>query len=253
MLMRSEELLSNFDFSHLKVAASVGEPLNPEIIRWGEKKLGLKILDNWWQTETGGIMIANLPHEEIKLGSMGKALPGIEIKILKDQIAIKKGWPSLFLTYLNQEERYKKSFEGDWYLSGDRARMDNEGYIWFIGRMDDVIKTSGHLVGPFEIESLLMEHPAVLEAAVIGLPDALAGELVKAYLVLRIGYVPSEELKVEILSFIRKKAGPAIAPRIIEFCADLPKTRSGKMMRRLLRARALQLPEGDLSTLEGER
>jgi len=254
-----------YDLSALRLVLSVGEPLNPEAVVWGAEALGLPIHDNWWQTETGGIMIANYPSMDIRPGSMGKPLPGIEAAIVRrvdgnvevvaeadfeGELALKTGWPSMFRGYLHDDERYRKCFSGDWYLSGDLARRDADGYFWFVGRADDIIKTSGHMVGPFEVESALMEHPAVAEAGVIGKPDALIGQIVKAFVVLKQPNVPSEALQAELLGFGRKRLGPAVAPKEIEFAASLPKTRSGKVMRRLLKARELGLPEGDLSTLE---
>ena len=268
MLMKAgEELPKAYDFSTVRFAASVGEPLNPEVIKWVQSNMHLLLRDNWWQTETGGIMIANSVGLEVKLGSMGKPLAGIEVALVKTstgstlnfaaenesgEIAIRKGWASMFAGYLNNPQRYEKCFTGDWYLSGDLARKDHEGYFWFIGRKDDVIKTSGHLIGPFEVENILMDHPKVLEAAVIGLPDPILGELMRAYVVLRSGVVSSEEIRSQILSHARKALGAAIAPREIQFISTLPKTRSGKIMRRLLKARAQGLPEGDLSTLDDE-
>ena len=254
-----------FDLGRLRLIHSVGEPLNPEAVVWGEKALGLPIHDNWWQTETGGIMIANYAAMDIRPGSMGKPLPGIEaaivqrtdsgVKVLTDadaegELALRPGWPSMFRGYLHDEERYKKCFVDGWYLSGDLAKRDADGYFWFVGRADDIIKTSGHMVGPFEVESALMEHPAVAEAGVIGKPDPMIGELVKAFVALKVGHEPSDELRMELIGFCRKKLGSAVAPKEIEFQASLPKTRSGKIMRRLLKARELGLPEGDTSTLE---
>ncbi|MCB9569604.1 MAG: acetate--CoA ligase [Myxococcales bacterium] len=267
MLMRMpNELPQRFDRSALRFIASVGEPLNPEAVIWGREVLGLPIHDNWWQTETGGIMIANLRCLEIRPGSMGKPLPGIDAGIVEHredgsvveisepdregELALRPGWPSMFRAYLGNEERYKKSFVGGWYLSGDLARRDADGYYWFVGRADDVIKTSGHLVGPFEVESALIEHPAVAEAAVIGKPDPVAGAIIKAFVALQPGHEGSPELIRELMAFARKRLGPTVAPREIEVKAELPKTRSGKIMRRLLRARELGLPEGDISTLE---
>jgi acetyl-CoA synthetase len=198
---------------------------------------------------------------------MGKPLPGIEVAIVKrvdgrlevvttpdteGELALKPGWPSMFRAYLHDEERYKKCFVGGWYLSGDLAKRDADGYFWFVGRADDIIKTSGHMVGPFEVESALMEHPAVAEAGVIGRPDPLIGELVKAFVTLKSGHEASEALQLELIGFARKRLGPAVAPKEIAFVANLPKTRSGKIMRRLLKARELGLPEGDLSTLEND-
>jgi acetyl-CoA synthetase len=255
-----------YDLSQLRLIQSVGEPLNPEAVVWGVEKLKMPIHDNWWQTETGGIMIANLLSQQIRPGSMGRPLPGIEAGIVQNnddgsvteiteprkegELALKPGWPSMFRGYLHNDEKYAKSFSGEWYLSGDLAYKDKDGYYWFVGRADDIIKTSGHMVGPFEVESTLMEHPAVAEAGVIGKPDPLIGQLVKAFVSLRSGFEPSEELRRELIGFGRKKLGSAVAPKEIEFQENLPKTRSGKIMRRLLKAREMGLPEGDTSTLE---
>ena len=253
------------DLSKLRLILSVGEPLNPEAVVWGERTLGLPIRDNWWQTETGGIMIANFPACEIRPGSMGLPLPGIEAAIVhvgesgaepvmepdvEGELALRANWPSMFRGYLHDDERYQKCFSNGWYLSGDLAKRDADGYYWFVGRGDDIIKTSGHMVGPFEVESALMEHPAVAEAGVIGKPDPLIGQLVKAFVTLKDGHDPDEATRLAILGFARKRLGSAVAPKEIEFTANLPKTRSGKIMRRLLKARELGLPEGDLSTLE---
>jgi acetyl-CoA synthetase len=258
---------SQYNLSALRLIHSVGEPLNPEAVVWGNKALGLPIHDNWWQTETGGIMIANYPAMEIRPGSMGKPLPGIEAAIVRrteggveevtepdveGELALRPGWPSMFRAYLHDEARYAKCFVGGWYLSGDLAKRDADGYFWFVGRADDIIKTSGHMVGPFEVESALMEHPAVAEAGVIGKPDPLIGELVKAFVVIKAGHTANEELRMELIGFARKRLGPAVAPKEIAFIDSLPKTRSGKIMRRLLKARELGLPEGDLSTLEND-
>jgi acetyl-CoA synthetase len=249
----------------LRFIASVGEPLNPQAVGWGVEAFGLPIHDNWWQTETGGIMIANYQAMDIRPGSMGRPLPGIEAAVVQRQpdgsvrvaepgtegeLALKRGWPSMFRTYLHEEERYRKCFAGDWYLSGDLARQDADGYFWFVGRADDMIKSSGHLIGPFEVESALMAHPAVHEAGVIGKPDPTIGEVVKAFVALKPGIEGTEALRRELLGFARQRLGAAVAPKEIAFTALLPKTRSGKIMRRLLRARELGLPEGDISTLE---
>jgi len=250
----------------LRFIASVGEPLNPEAVWWGEEAFGLPIHDNWWQTETGGIMIANTPAMDIKPGSMGKPLPGIDafVVVRKDdgsceridapdvqgELALRTGWPSMFRGYLNQDERYRKCFCGDLYLTGDLVSRDADGYYWFVGRADDVIKSAGHLIGPFEVESALMEHPAVAEAGVIGKPDPVVGETVKAFVSLRAGYVAGEALRMELLGHARKRLGAAVAPKEIAFLPTLPRTRSGKIMRRLLKAREMGLPEGDTSTLE---
>jgi acetyl-CoA synthetase len=257
------------DLSHLRLIHSVGEPLNPEAVVWGQEAMGLPIHDNWWQTETGGIMISNFPSMEIRPGSMGRPLPGIEAAIVRrvdkesvevieepeiqGDLALRPGWPSMFRGYLHDEERYRKCFVGGWYLTGDLARRDADGYFWFVGRADDIIKTSGHMVGPFEVESTLMEHPAVAEAGVIGKPDPLIGEIVKAFVALKPGEKPSDELRLELIGFARKKLGSAVAPKEIEFQSNLPKNKAGKIMRRLLKARELGLPEGDLSTLETDQ
>ena len=268
MLMKAgAELARRYRFPKLRFIASVGEPLNPEAVWWGQEVLGLPIHDNWWQTETGGIMIANTPAMDIKPGSMGRPLPGVEAVIVRredngavtiidapdveGELALKRGWPSMFRGYLNQEERYRKCFAGDLYLTGDLARRDADGYFWFVGRADDVIKSAGHLIGPFEVESALMEHPAVAEAGVIGKPDEIVGEVVKAFVSLKKGYEAGDALRLELLGHARKRLGAAVAPKEIAFVASLPRTRSGKIMRRLLKARELGLPEGDTSTLEG--
>jgi acetyl-CoA synthetase len=205
---------------------------------------------------------------------MGRPMPGVEAAVLRcgddgraavtggdvellatDQVgelALRPGWPSMFRAYLHDELRYRKAFAGGWYLTGDLARIDADGYFWFVGRADDVIKSSGHLVGPFEVESALLEHPAVTEAGVIGVPDEVAGQIVKAFVTLRPGYEPDEALRAELIAFGRRRLG-AVAPRAIAFDQNLPHTSSGKVMRRLLKARELGLPEGDLSTLERPR
>ncbi len=254
-----------YNLEHLRLICSVGEPLHEEAVVWGQKNFGIPILDNWWQTETGGIMIANYASMKVKPGSMGKPLPGVEpaiaevsdteIKIMTNPnqqgyLVLKKGWPSMFRSYLHEEERYKKCFRGDWYITGDLAKKDADGYYWFAGRADDIIKTSGHMVGPFEVESVLMSHEAVAEAAVIGKPEPMIGEMVKAFVVLKNAIAATEETKSAIIGFARKKLGPAVAPKEIAFVDGLPKTRSGKILRRLLKARELGLPEGDISTLE---
>jgi len=268
MLMKAGAALARrHDLSALRFVASVGEPLNPEAVLFGQEAFGIPIHDNWWQTETGGIMIANFASQEIRPGSMGRPVPGVEAGIVRrerdgavvevtepdvlGELALRPGWPSMFRGYLHDDERYRKCFAGGWYLSGDLARRDRDGYFWFVGRGDDVIKSSGHLIGPFEVESVLMEHPAVIEAAVIGKPDPVAGEIVKAFVVLRAGQTPGTALLRELSAFARTRLGAAVAPKELEFRDSVPKTRSGKILRRLLRARELGLPEGDTSTLEG--
>ncbi|ABC35104.1 acetate--CoA ligase [Burkholderia thailandensis] len=267
MLMRAgAEVAKRHAFACLRFIASVGEPLNPEAVWWGKEVLGLPIHDNWWQTETGGIMIANTPAFDIKPGSMGRPLPGVDAAIVRrdaaggvqfvdepgvdGELALRRGWPSMFRGYLNDDARYRRCFAGDWYLTGDLARRDADGYYWFVGRADDVIKSAGHLIGPFEVESALMTHPAVAEAAVIGKPDPVVGETVKAFVSLNAGSRPDEALRMELLAHARRRLGAAVAPKEIAFVEQLPHTRSGKIMRRLLKARELGLAEGDTSTLE---
>ncbi|MDP2062982.1 MAG: acetate--CoA ligase [Phaeovulum sp.] len=265
MMMRAGEgPARGHDFSALRFLASVGEPLNPEAVIWGKKVFGHPFHDNWWQTETGGIMIANTKAMDIYPGSMGKPLPGITAAIVGHrnatlaelgpgeigELALRPGWPSMMRAYLHEAARYAKCFVDGWYLTGDLALRDAQGYFWFIGRADDLIKTSGHLIGPFEVESALVEHPAVAEAAVIGLPDETAGEVVRAYVTLNASFFASEALEQDIRAHARRRLGPSVAPREVVFRENLPKTRSGKIMRRLLKARELGLPEGDISTLE---
>ncbi|WP_327312706.1 acetate--CoA ligase [Streptomyces sp. NBC_01235] len=280
MLMRATprqgpyDLPRSYDLSALRFIASVGEPLNPEAVLWGRDVLGLPVHDNWWQTETGCIMIANFAACEIRPGSMGRPLPGVEATVLEQgedgrarvadgrvtpvrsadvegELALRPGWPAMFRGYLHDKERYDATFADGWYLTGDLVRRDADGWYWFVGRADDVIKSAGHLIGPFEVESALMEHPAVTEVGAIGRPDPVAGNVVKAFVSLRPGVLPTPDLERELLAFGRRKLGPAVAPREIAFDQNLPRTRSGKVMRRLLRARELGLPTGDLSTLEG--
>ncbi|MGD8520420.1 MAG: acetate--CoA ligase [Desulfobacterales bacterium] len=264
MLMKAgDELPGKYNLESLRHLYSVGEPLNPEAVIWGEKVFGLPFHDNWWQTETGSIMIANYPIQDIKPGSMGKPFPGITAGIIDDDfnevpsgvegnLALRPGWPSMFRTYWKKEEMYDSRFQNGWYISGDRAKKDEEGYFWFVGRTDDVINTAGHLVGPFEVESVLIEHPAVAEAGVIGKPDPIAMEVVKAFVSLKVGHEPTDELQLDIQKFAMKRLASAAAPREIEFVDSLPKTRSGKIMRRLLKAKELGLPLGDTSTLEDD-
>jgi acetyl-CoA synthetase len=276
MMMAGRQVAEPFDLSSLRFVASVGEPLNPEAVVWGNEVFGMPIHDNWWQTETGGIMIANYIAEDVRPGSMGRPLPGVEATILRrddrgevklnsdgtaeeeteplteGELALRPGWPSMFRGYLGMEERYRKAFVGGWYRSGDLAEKDADGYYWFVGRGDDVIKSAGHLIGPFEVESALIEHDAVAEAGVIGKPDAVAGEIVKAFVALNSGYEWSDELRKQLIAWGRVKLGASVAPREIEHLQDLPHTRSGKIMRRLLKAWELGLPTGDTSTLEGE-
>ena len=268
MMKLGAEALQGVDLSALRFMASVGEPLNPEAVLWGLKAFGRPFHDNWWQTETGGIMVSNYAAMDIKPGSMGKPLPGITAAVVRrladghvepidepdvdGELALRTPWPSMMRGYLHEDERYRKCFSDGWYLTGDLAHRDADGYYWFVGRADDVIKSAGHLIGPFEVESALMEHPAVAEAGVIGIPDPMAGEVVKAFVALKPGFEAGEALRRELLGHARKRLGAAVAPKQIEFRDNLPKTRSGKIMRRLLKARELGLPEGDLSTLESD-
>lgn len=269
MLMKSgKELIKQHDLSSLRFLASVGEPLNPKAVIWSKEVFGKPFHDNWWQTETGGIMLANFASENVKPGSMGRPLPGIQAGIVQvseqgqvlqlvganqtGELALKPGWPSMFRGYLHESARYQDCFKDGWYLTGDLAYKDEDGYYWFVGRGSDLIKSSGHLIGPFEVESALMEHPAVAEAAVIGIPDELAGEVVKAFVALQPGYEQSEALLKSLMAHARTKLGASIAPREITVKDNLPKTRSGKIMRRLLKARELGLDEGDISTLESD-
>jgi acetyl-CoA synthetase len=267
MLMKAGgDLARAHDLSALRFLASVGEPLNPEAVIWSHQVFGRPFHDNWWQTETGGIMLANFASTEVRPGSMGRPLPGIDASIVRrtgegsaeeitepdvmGELALRPGWPSMFRAYWNEPERYTRCFAAGFYLTGDLARRDPDGWYWFVGRADDVIKSMGHLIGPFEVESVLLEHPAVAEAGVIGKPDPVAGEVVKAFVSLKSGWTPDEALRRDLLGFARTRLGAVVAPKEVSFVATVPKTRSGKIMRRLLKARELGLPEGDTSTLE---
>lgn len=268
MLMKAgKELTASHSYPDLRFMASVGEPLNSEAVIWGTEAFGMPFHDTWWQTETGSIMIANFMGCEVLPGSMGRAVPGVEARVVRrrpndtieviespddvGEIALRPGWPSMFSGYLGEPERYRACFVDGWYLSGDLARLDRDGWFWFIGRADDVIKAAGHLISPFEVESTLMSHPAVAQAGVIGVPDPIAGQAVKAFVELKNGIHADEDLRRSLLAHARRLLGAAVAPREIAFSESLPRTRSGKIMRRLLRARELGLPEGDLFTLEG--
>ncbi|MCE5035772.1 acetate--CoA ligase [Staphylococcus haemolyticus] len=262
MLMSAgDDVVEKYDLSSLRSILSVGEPLNPEVIKWSKDVYDKRVLDTWWMTETGGHMIVNYPAVDVKLGSMGKPLPGIEAAIIDDSgnvlppnrmgnLAIKKGWPSMMYSIWKNPEKYNSYFIGDWYVSGDSAYQDEDGYFWFQGRVDDVIMTAGERVGPFEVESKLVEHEAVAEAGVIGKPDPVRGEIIKAFISLRQGYEPSDELKADIRKFVKEGLSGHAAPREIEFKDKLPKTRSGKIMRRVLKAWELNIDAGDLSTME---
>lgn len=254
-------LVKEFDLTNLRHMCSVGEPLNPEAIKWGIKAFGMPFHDTWWQTETGAICIANYPCMDIKIGSMGKPIPGLTAGIVDDEghevkvntegnIAMRPKWPAMMQTIWRRPQKFKSYFVNGWYISGDRGWKDTDGYFWFIGRADDVIKTSGERVGPFEVESALVEHPAVVEAGVIGKPDPIRGEIIKAFVVLEQNTKPSESLKNELSEYVKKHLAGHAYPREVEFIDKLPKTRSGKIMRRILKAKELGLPIGDTSTLE---
>jgi acetyl-CoA synthetase len=274
LMMAGTHAAAGRDFSALRFVASVGEPLEPELVLWSQEVFGRPVHDNWWQTETGAIMIANFAGLPIKPGSMGRPLPGVEAALLAradggvatgtggepvlitepdrvGELALRSGWPSMFRGYVHDEKRYAECFSGEWYLTGDLARRDEDGYYWFVGRVDDVIISAGHLISPFEVESSLAEHPAVADAGVIGTPDPVAGETVKAYVQLRAGVTPTAELRQEILAFAETRLGAAVAPETLDFIDDLPKSQNGKILRRMLKARELGLPVGDVSTVDG--
>ena len=265
LMKAGDEVIKKYDLSALRHLASVGEPLNSEAVIWSEKVFGKPFLDTYWQTETGSIMITNFPGMKIKPGSMGKPFPGITATVIDAEtfepfnetgkiglIAIRPGWPSMMRTYWNNESTYQNKFKNGWYLPGDRSSIDKEGYFWFVGRDDDVINTGGHLVSPFEVESALLEHPAVAESAVVAKPDFVNMEVVKAFVTLKPGFVASKDLDLEIMNFVRKKLSPLAMPQEIEFIDNLPKTRSGKIMRRILHAKEWGEEIGDTSTLEND-
>lgn len=265
LMKHGKALVDKYDLSSLRHICSVGEPLNAEAVIWSTKTFGITFHDNFWQTETGAMVICNYPGMKIKPGSMGKPFPGITATVVDPQtyqplntpgtvglIALKPGWPSMFRTYWNNEETYKSKFINGWYICGDRASIDEDGYFWFVGRDDDVINTGGHLVGPFEVESALLEHEAVAESAVVGKPDPVNMEVVKAFITVKPGFEANEMLKLNIMNFVRKRLSPLAMPQEIEFVDSLPKTRSGKIMRRLLKAKEWGQEIGDTSTLEND-
>ncbi|MBM4402968.1 MAG: acetate--CoA ligase [Candidatus Cloacimonetes bacterium] len=265
LMKAGDELVRQFDLSSLRHLASVGEPLNAEAVIWSNKVFGLMFHDSYWQTETGSIMISNYPGMKIKPGSMGKPFPGVTGAVVDPEtyeqiqetgkiglIAFRPGWPAMMRMYWNNEATYKGKFKNGWYIPGDRAYIDQDGYFWFVGRDDDIINTGGHLVSPFEVESALLEHPAVAESAVVAKPDFVNMEVVKAFVCLKPGYVASDELELEIMNFIRKKLSPLAMPQDIEYVPNLPKTRSGKIMRRVLKAKEWGEEIGDTSTLEDD-
>jgi len=274
MLMAAgSEMARDHDLSRLRFVATVGEPLGPEVVVWSRDALGVPAHDTWWQTETGAIMVANYACMDIRPGSMGRPLPGVDATVLAcddqghallnpdgtaveaeagrdGELAMRPPWPSMFRGYLGDDKRYRACFSGGWYLTGDLARRDAEGYFWFVGRSDDVIKSAGHLIGPFEVEAVLMEHPAVTEAGAIGIPDPMAGEIVKAFVSVKPGYEAGDALRLDLLGFARKRLGATMAPREIVFDQHLPHTASGKVMRRLLRSRELGRDRGDAPAAE---
>jgi len=265
LMKAGEEVVKKFNLSSLRHLASVGEPLNAEAVVWSEKVFGKPFHDTYWQTETGSIMLTNFPGMKVKPGSMGKPFPGITATVVDPDnyepikepgkiglIAFKPGWPAMMRTYWNNEEAYKSKFKNGWYIPGDRAHIDQDGYFWFIGRDDDVINTGGHLVSPFEVESALLEHEAVAESAVVSKPDEVNMEVVKAFVTLKEGYKPDSDTELNIMNFIRKKLSPLAMPQEIEFVDSLPKTRSGKIMRRVLHAKEWGEEIGDISTLEND-
>lgn len=243
----------SWDVSSLRLIATVGEPLDAELLHWAADVLGQPVLDDWWQTETGCIAIANLAGEPVKPGSMGRPAPGMRAAVVRrgarveevsgpdahGELALAAPWPSMFRGYLGDATRYRASFAGGWYLTGDLVRRDADGHYWFLGRGDDVIKSAGQIVGPFEVECALLEHPAVSEVAVIGKPDPIAHERVKAFVVPKPGFEPGDDLVREILAWSRTRLGDAVAPREVELLTTLPRTASGKLLRRVLRAREL--------------
>jgi acetyl-CoA synthetase len=262
LMKEGTEVVKRHDLSSLRHLASVGEPLNAEAVAWSRNAFGKPFHDTFWQTETGCIVITNFPGMKIKDGSMGKPFPGIIATVLDPKtyepvnqpgvaglIALRPGWPSQICGYWNNETGFKAKFKNGWYLCGDRASIDRDGYFWFMGRDDDVINTGGHLVGPFEIESALLACPPVAESAAVAKPDPINMEVVKAYVTLKRGFQPSDDLELEIMNDIRKRLSPLAMPQEIEFVDSLPKTRSGKIVRRILRCKEFNEPVGDLSTI----
>jgi len=265
LMKAGNEVVKKYDLSSLRYLTSVGEPLNSEAVIWSEKVFEKPFHDTYWQTENGCITITNFLGMKVKPGSMGRPFPGITGTVLNPDtyepykefgkiglIALKPGWPSMMRSYWNNEETYKKKFKNGWYITGDRASIDNEGYFWFIGRDDDIINTGGHLVSPFEVESALLEYEAIAESAVVSKPDEINMEVVKAFVTLKPRYEPSPDLELKIMNFIRKKLSPLAMPQEIEFVESLPKTRSGKIMRRLLHAKEWGEEIGDISSLEND-
>jgi len=262
LMKEGAEIVRKHDLSSLRHLASVGEPLNPEAVLWSQDVFGKPFHDTFWQTETGCIVISNFPGMPVKPGSMGKPFPGITATVLDPKsyepvnrpgvaglIALRPGWPSQIRGYWNNQAGFQAKFKNGWYLCGDRASIDPDGYFWFMGRDDDVINTGGHLIGPFEVESALLGCPAVAESAAVAKPDPINMEVVKAYVALKGGFQPSDDLELEIMNNIRKRLSPLAMPQEIEFVSSLPKTRSGKIVRRILRCKEFNEPVGDLSTI----
>ena len=256
------------DLSCLRLLGTVGEPINPEAWRWYYTVIGKErcpIMDTWWQTETGNFMITPLPSIPLKPGSATLGFPGVEVDVVNEEgesvppgeegyLVIKSPWPGMLRTVYKDPDRYVEQYwskfgDQGWYLPGDSAKKDEDGYIWVIGRIDDVIKVSGYRLGTAEIESALVSHPAVAEAAVIGVPDELKGNIIKSYCILKQGYEGSENLEKELRDHVGSEMGPIAKPTTVEFVDNLPKTRSGKIMRRVLKAQVLGEDLGDLSTL----
>ncbi|MFT5196560.1 MAG: acetyl-CoA synthetase, partial [Candidatus Promineifilaceae bacterium] len=268
-LMRFGESWPNrYDLSSLRLLGSVGEPINPEAWKWYHRVIGNEkcpIMDTWWQTETGNFMITPLPSMPLKPGSATRGFPGVQVDVVDEDgepvganeegfLVIKSPWPAMMRTLYGDPDRYVEVYwsrytEQGWYLPGDSAKKDEDGYIWIIGRIDDVIKVSGYRLGTAEIESALVTHPSVSEAAVIGIPDEVRGSIIKAYCILNVGVSPSDALSAELKAHVGTEMGPIAKPSIVELVDSLPKTRSGKIMRRVLRARTLGQDEGDLSTI----
>lgn len=256
MLLSQGDILKDYDLSSLRHILSVGEPLNPEVIYWAWEKLGVRIHDTWWMTETGAHLVVNLPGEKIKPGSMGRPFPGIKIGILDQagnvvphgttgQLAVKTPWPGMMKDIWGDKEKFNSYFKYEgWYISGDLAYQDEEEYVFFQSRDDDMINSAGERIGPFEVESKLIEHEAIQEAGVIGKPDKVRGEIVKAFIVLRNGFKESPKLLEEIRVFVRNNLAAHVAPREIEVMQELPKTTiSGKILRRELKQLEIEKAE----------
>lgn len=256
-----EDLVGRYDFSHLRHIATAGEVLEPDLIYWFKKNFNLSPHDTWWMTETGMICLANFPSADIKPGSMGKPVPGIEAAVIDEdgkplprltmgELALKPGWPSMMTDIWQDKTRYQAYFRNGWFLTGDMVIQDEEGYFYHQGRMDDLIKIGVKLIGPYEIERALCQHPAVSEAAVISKGATQGEHLLKAFVTINSGFVPSARLNQEIRAFVRASLSSEIALKEIAFLDEIPKTRSGKLLRRVLRTSELGLPIGDPSKIK---